>query len=225
MFNFVKNFFVYFMFFVPFASFGYDNCLRFKYDVDVDINNPEKEVVNISSSDEVLVGKLGYTISKIAYEYRLILVPIRVDDGYCVSLRGIDIDVFFPEFKIVIDKRLKPKTCSYDVVLKHEKDHMNVHKKVLNDNIADVKRALVSAVKNAIKPVFVETLDKQDDIQQDMIKKIENYKSVAQIQEKISKVLEEENKKIDTRGDEYEVWKCKEFYEEMLKSGENIRID
>jgi len=225
MYSFVKKFFICFSLCIPFNVFGYDNCLRFKYDVDIDINNPTKDIVNIAGSDEVLSGKLGYTISKIAYEYRLILVPVRVDNGYCVSLRGIDIDVFFPEFNIVIDKRLKPDTCSYNIVLNHEQDHVKVHKKVLNDNIDGIRRALIDAVKNSVKPVFVETLDNQEDIQQNMIKSIEKYKSVVQVQDKISKLLEEENKKIDTRGDDYQVWKCKEFYEEMVKYGENIRID
>ena len=222
--NFFKILYICFFIFVPVCLFGYQDCSRFQYDVDVNVNNITKDTVKISSSKEKLLGKLGYTESKISYEYKLFLIPVRVFGGYCISLRGLDVDVFFPEFNIVIDKRLKPNTCAYNVVLNHEQDHVNAHKKVLNENINDVKSALVDAVKS-IKPVFIKKHDNQDNIQEEIIKKIENYKSVVKIQEEVSKSLEEENEKIDTRGDDYQVWKCKDFYEEMVKSGENIRID
>lgn len=222
--NLFKILYVCFIIFIPFYTFGYEDCSRFQYDVDVNVNNITKDGVNITSSKEFLSGKLGYTESKIAYEYKLFLIPVRVRHGYCVSLRGLEVDVFFPEFNIIIDKKLKPNTCAYNIVLNHEQDHVNVHKKVLKENISNLKNALVDAVKT-IKPVFVNKDDDKDVVQEEIIKILEKNESVVKIQEKVSKSLEEENEIIDTRGDEYQVWKCKDFYEEMVKSGENIRID
>ena len=221
----IKNLFVGFILLVPVAVFADDVCPYFQYDVDINVRNSTKDKVNIVSSSENLVGKLGYTESRVAFEYKFLMIPVRISDGYCISLRGVDIDVFFPEFNIIIDKRLKPDSCAYNVVLNHEQDHVNAHKNVLNDNMRDIRRALVEAVNN-IKPVFVQTLDQQEDVQMDILKRLENYKSVLRVQEQVSKSLDEENKKIDTRGDDYQVWKCQDFYEEMMKSGENkIRID
>lgn len=220
-----KNLFVGFILIFPGFCFAYDDvCPNFGYDVDISIKNSTKDNVKITSSSENLSGKLGYTLSKMGFDYRFFMVPVRISDGYCISLRGVDIDVFFPEFDVTIDKRLKPDTCAYNVVLNHEMDHVNVYKSVLNDNMKDIRRALTEAIRT-VKPVFVETLDQQDIVQEDIIKKIEKYKSVAAIQEKIQNSLDEENKKIDTRGDDYQVWKCEDFYQEMMKSGERVRID
>ena len=42
-----------------------DNCLRFRYDVDVNIKNNTDNNVVVEKSAENLVGRLGYTVSNI----------------------------------------------------------------------------------------------------------------------------------------------------------------
>lgn len=208
---------------MPMYVFGSDNCLRYKYDVDIKVENKDNSEIKIEKSAENLVGKLGYTVSKVSYSYQLLLIPVHVNGGYCVSLRSIDIDLL-PAFNVIIDKRLKEKTCAYDVVFKHEQDHVNVYKDVLKNNVDNVRKSVIDATKN-LYPVFVEDLNNISKIESEFAKKIETYKSVEQIKEKIKNKIDEENNKIDTRGDDYKIWRCKDFFEEMKDFYGNVAID
>lgn len=200
-----------------------DNCLRFQYDVDVNVKNNTENNVSVEKSAENLVGKLGYTLSSIAYSYQMLIIPVQVSGGYCLSLRGIDIDVS-PKFNIVIDKRLKENSCAYKIVYQHEHDHKDVYEKNLKDNIDNIKNAVVSATKT-VKPVFVRDLSAVNDIEMEMSKKIENFADVEKIKEKIKNKTDTENKQIDTRGDDYKIWKCKDFFDEMKDFYNTITID
>ena len=57
----IKNLFVGFILFCPISVFADDVCPRFQYDVDINVRNSTKDKVNIVSSSENLIGKLGYT--------------------------------------------------------------------------------------------------------------------------------------------------------------------
>ena len=66
-----------------------DNCLRFRYDVDVNIENNIDNNVSVEKSKEYLVGKLGYTLSNIGYSYKLLIIPVQLSMGIvylCVVL-------------------------------------------------------------------------------------------------------------------------------------------
>ena len=95
--------------------------------------------VKTQKSDENLVGKLGYMEPKISYSAMSHNVMIPVHGGFCVSLRGLDIEIN-EDFNIIIDKRLKEKSCAYDIVYKHEQDHVKAYKNIINDN--DIKDIL-----------------------------------------------------------------------------------
>ena len=200
-----------------------DNCLRFKYDVDVNVKNNNENNVSVEKSTENLIGKLGYTAASIAYSYQLLIIPVQVADGYCLSLRSIDIDVS-PKFDIILDKRLKENSCAYKIVYQHEQDHKDVYEKILRDNIGNIKTAVVDATKS-VKPVFVKDLSAANDIEIEFSKNIENFVAVQKIKEKIKNLTDTENKKIDTRGDDYKIWKCKDFFDEMKDFYGSMTID
>ena len=199
--------------FVPISVYGVDNCLRFKYDVDVQVENPDNNDVKIEKSVVNLSGELGYTSAKKSYSYNMLFIPVRVEDGYCVSLRSINLKIH-QNFDIVLDKRLKDDSCAYNLVLNHEKDHMNVYTKVLDDNIDKIKDALKKSVKN-LYPVFVDDVEKIENIKYDFIQKIEENKFVKKIKEQINDETTKENDKIDTLGDDFELWRCKNYMREM----------
>ncbi len=206
-----------------FSVMADDNCLRFRYDVDINIKNNTDNNVVVEKSAENLVGRLGYTVSNITYSYQLLMVPVRVENGYCLSLRSIDIDVS-PKFNIVLDKRLKENSCAYKIVYQHEQDHKDVYEKILKDNIDNIKSAVIEATKS-VKPVFLKNIDKANDVEIEISNKLEKYSEVEKIKEKIKNLTDEENKKIDTRGDDYKIWKCKDFFDEMKEFYGSMTID
>ena len=208
---------------IPCYGFAVDNCLRFKYNVDVNITNTTDNNTTFEKSSENLVGKLGYTLSNIEYSYQVLMIPIKVTDGYCLSLRSIDVNIK-PKFNIVLDKRLKDDSCAYKIVYQHEQDHKNVFEKTIKDNIDNIKKAIIEASKS-VKPVFIKDMDAANNVQTESTKSIEKHKSVEKIKEKIQNTIDEENQKIDTRGDDYSIWKCEDFYNEMKDFYESITID
>lgn len=220
----LKFFLILFYVFIPWYAFADDICSKYKFDTDINVNNITKYNPVIKSSKENLVGKLGYIEYQTEYTAEFLLIPIKVKNGYCVSLRSIDININVPEFTINIDKRLKPNTCAYDIVLSHEQDHMNANKKVITENINDIKIAVKNAA-DSVEPVFISNINESEDIQQKIHEKINSYKSVKDIKQKIKSNINNIDTEIDTRGDSFEIWKCKDFYKEMKKFGDTITID
>ena len=201
--------------FLPNILFAFD-CSRYIYEPDVDVKLNINDV-KIQKSEQELVGKLGYTEPVISYSILSRNVIIPVHGGYCVSLRGIDIEIV-ENFNVVIDKRLKEKSCAYDIVYKHEQDHVNVYKNVIKNNIDNIKKSVTDGLKN-FNPVF--TSKENDTV--DFVEEINKKDFVKEIKSEIIKKIKDENEKIDERGDSYYIWKCEDFYKEM--KDKNIVID
>ena len=197
--------------FLPNTLFAYD-CSRYQYDIDTDIKLKINNV-KIQKSDKDLVGKLGYTEPVISYTATAGTVIIPVHGGYCVSLRGVDVEIS-EDFNVVIDKRLKEKSCAYDIVFKHEQDHVDVYKNAIKSNIDKIKKSIKEGAKD-LKPVFVKS---EKDVP-DFSEKINNSNFVGKIKDEIKEKIKTENEKIDERGDSFYIWKCDDFYKEMKNSG------
>lgn len=211
----LKKFLFLMFLFLPNILFAFD-CSKYLYDIDVDINYTVGDV-NVKKSDKDLVKKLGYTEPKISYSVMAHEVFIPVDGGFCVSLRGLDIKIM-ENFDITIDKRLKEKSCAYDIVFKHEQDHVNTYKDIIKNNIDDIKQTIKKESKN-IKPVF----SNQEDKTIDFTKIIKESDFAKKIEKDIKSKFDSENKKIDERGDSYLIWKCDDFYKEWKNT--NMVID
>ena len=196
---------------LPNVSFAYD-CSRYQYDIDIDVKLNIKDV-EIQKSNKNLVGKLGYTEPVISYTSLARTVIIPVHGGFCVSLRGVDVEIN-EDFNVTIDKRLKEKSCAYDIVFKHEQDHVDVYKDVIKSNIDGIKKAIKNTAKD-LKPVFV----KSEKNAPDFAEKMEKSDFIIKIKDEIKDKIKTENEKIDERGDSFYIWKCDDFYKEMKDSG------
>jgi hypothetical protein len=204
--------------------FASEDCSKFKFNPDININNIDNNNVNIKKSEENLIGKLGYIESGVKYSTKIMIIPIMVRDGFCLSLRSIDINIGFSDFDIVIDKRLKENSCAYNIVLKHEKDHMQNDKNVIKSNIENIKESVLNATLS-IEPVFVPKEANQQEYEEKMQDSLKNNKNIVDIINKIKIELDQGNEEIDYRGDNWEIWQCKDFFEEMKESYGNISID
>ena len=218
-----KNLFLLFIF-ISCDVFASVDCSKFKFNPDININSINNDNINIESSKEELDGKFGYVKSDITYNNKYMIVPIIVKGGYCLSLRSVDININFPEFNIVIDKRLKKDSCAYNIVLKHEMDHVKSEKNILYSNIENIKKSVLNAAVS-IESVFVENQDDIKKIQEEMFDKLKKHKDVVDVTYKIKQELEQASEKIDYRGDSWEIWQCEDFYNEMKNSSDNISID
>ena len=202
--------------FLPNTLFAFD-CSKFKFDVDVNLTI-KTEDVKIKKSDKDLVGMLGYAAPQLSYEVPYQKVPIRVHDGYCVALRWVDVNIL-QTFDIVIDRNLKENSCAYNLVLKHETDHINVSKKILKENEDYIKKS-VASVANNMEPIFIKDLSELDN-SSDFYDKIKENDVIKKMQQDIKDKIKTENDKIDERGDNYDIWKCDDFYKDMKNKAVN----
>ena len=198
----------------PCVAFADDLCSRFQYDPDIKINKTINDDINITKSDRPLNYELGHAIMQPGYESRFYIVGIPVDGGYCMSLRGVDINFLYPDFNIVVDKNLKDGSCAYNHVLKHEKDHVINTRKVLDDNLKNAEENVLAKIARSIKPVFVAGIQGMDAVRSSMGQQFQNHPDMVAFIQKIQNEIEQENQKIDTRGDQYEIYKCQDFFEE-----------
>lgn len=213
------------MLFFPSVVLADDICSRFKYEPEINVKKVVDDDIDIKKSNESFVDKLGYAMLKPGYKYSLYTVLIPVNGGYCVSLRGIDIDVLYPSFDIVIDKSLTEENCAYKYVLEHEKDHVKNTRKVLDTNLENITENVLVKVVNSINPVFINSINEKNDVNTKIEEQLQNHPDIVALLKKIDNEIEEENKKIDSRGDQYEIYKCKDFYEQMKNSRKDIQID
>ena len=200
---------------LPNALFAYD-CSQYKYNPDVDIKLNIKDV-KTEKSEKDMVGKLGYTKPEISYSAMAHTVIIPVHGGYCASLRGVDVEII-EDFNVVIDKRLKDKSCAYDIVYKHEQDHVDVYKNVIKNNMDKIKKSVINGAKE-FKPVFIKSEKEVPDFSE----KLNKSDFVEKIRADIVKEITDKNEKIDERGDSFHIWKCDDFYKEM--KNKDIVID
>ena len=201
--------------FLPNMSFAYD-CSQYKYDPDIDVKLDVKDI-KVQKSDKDMVGKLGYTKPEISYSAMAHTVIIPVHGGYCASLRGIDVEII-EDFNVTIDRRLKEKSCAYDIVFKHEQDHVDVYKNVIKSNLDKIKDSVKNGAKD-FKPIFIKSEKEVPDFSE----KLNKSDFVEKIKADITKEITEKNEKIDERGDSFYIWKCDDFYKKMKNS--DIVID
>lgn len=199
--------------FIPNTLFAVD-CSKFKFDVDVNVKITNEDI-KIKKSDKELVDMLGYAEPQLSYSVPYQNIPIRVHGGFCVALRWVDVNIT-QKFDIVLDKNLKENSCAYKLVLQHETDHVNVNKKVLNDNKDYIKKS-VRDVANSIEPIFVKDLSEIDK-SVDFYEKIKDNDIIKKMKSDIKSKIDKENENIDERGDNYDIWKCDDFYKDMKEN-------
>lgn len=200
------------------------DCSRFRFDPYIGVHIIDTSKVNIQQSKENLVGKMGYLESGISYNAQYTMLPIPVKNGFCLSLRSVDVYIQFPDFNIIIDKRLKENSCAYNVVLKHEQDHMVSEKEVIYSNSENIKVSVLGAAWS-IDPKFVKNNEELEKYKESVYDLLMKHKDVVDIIDKIKTQIQNVNEDIDLRGDSYELWKCEDFFEEMKNSSDKMSID
>ena len=162
--------------FLPNMSFAYD-CSQYKYDPDIDVKLDVKDI-KVQKSDKDMV-----------------IIPVH--GGYCASLRGIDVEII-EDFNVTIDRRLKEKSCAYDIVFKHEQDHVDVYKNVIKSNLDKIKDSVKNGAKD-FKPIFIKSEKEVPDFSE----KLNKSDFVEKLKNDITKEITEKNEKIDELLDKY----------------------
>ncbi|MBE6451956.1 MAG: hypothetical protein E7012_00505 [Alphaproteobacteria bacterium] len=79
------------------------------------------------------------------------LSKMKGKNKFCVYPKDLKLSIYFKNPTIYISNQLKPDTCEYNVVLRHEQAHAQINKQVLEYFLPLLKKATIEIFKT-IKP-------------------------------------------------------------------------
>ena len=195
------------LFSVLFSGYAFaDDCLNYKKIPRVFINTPdwEKQVVQPNKPMDLWHGNV---VATMVDNYDILTDVHDIDNGFCVSLKSVNTLIGYNNFRVNIDIRHIPNTCSYDVVLAHEEQHIQTYLSVIDDFKADFQKAVFSAA-DSIMPIFVKNRDDINLAVDMMNKELQSHPDLILIKQKIKAAEEIRNKKIDQNYNYDEFKKC-----------------
>lgn len=183
-----------------------DDCLDYKLNPKISIKSPnwEKSVVQPLEKMDVLHGDV---IATLVDEYEITTDLTPIEDGFCVSLKNIDVVIGYSDFLVQIDISNKPNTCSYNAILQHEDEHIRAYLSVIDDNQDLIKKSVQSAA-DSIVPIFVE---KESDIEKAVDKlneQLQSHPDIILLKQRIHSDEEIRNKYVDLNDNGETLRKC-----------------
>lgn len=97
---------------------------------------------------ETVGGKLqGLTEVEHRFGYRtqIALKPRLFKEKSCAWLEKVTVDLTPSEVTIFVPKEYDPDSCEYEEIMTHERQHEEIHRRLLQDEAADMRRALAKA--------------------------------------------------------------------------------
>lgn len=183
-----------------------DNCLEYKKIPRVFINTPdwEKQIVQPNKPMDLWHGNV---VATMVDNYDILTDVKEINNGFCVSLKTVNTVIGYNNFRVHIDIRHNPNTCSYNVVLAHEEQHIQTYLSVIDDFKAEFQKAVFSAA-DSIMPVFVKSREDINMAINMMNDELQSHPDLILIKQKIKAAEEIRNKKIDQNYDYDELKKC-----------------
>ena len=200
------RFLPFFLFFGVVVSGNANDCLSYKIKPKIVINVPEYNV-NVIQSQKPMNLLHGNVVATLVNNYDIIVDITPVNDGYCVSIKGIDATIGYNDFLIKINKLHKPQTCSYNAIVSHENKHIDAYLSVIDDNKNELYKSLYSAA-DSIIPVFVNNKEDVDGAIEKLNNELQSHPDIILIIQKIHADEEIKNKYIDRQEDYTELKKC-----------------
>lgn len=193
------------LFCIPYA-FAADDCLAYKLTPNITVKSPTwtKSVVQPLQNMDILHGKV---IATLVDEFDITSDVTSIEDGFCVALKNVDVNIGYSDFLVQIDISHKPNTCSYNAIIQHEDEHIRAYLSVIDDNYDLLKQSIKSAA-NSIIPVFVKN---EKDIESAIDKlnyELQNHPDIVLLKQRIKADEEIRNKNVDLNDNGDALRKC-----------------
>ncbi len=85
------------------------------------------------------VGLMGRDLK---WEFRVKVQGQRLKRGFCVGLKDAELTIGYDRIDVYVDRRYRPGTCQYDVILEHENQHVRNFRDTLASYIPDIRARL-----------------------------------------------------------------------------------
>ncbi len=183
-----------------------DDCLDYKLTPVITVKSPiwEKSVVQPLKHMDVLHGNV---IATLVDEFEITTDLTSIEDGFCVSLKNIDVTIGYSDFLVQIDISNRPNTCQYNAILQHEDQHIRAYLSVIDDNKDLIKQSVQSAA-NSVIPIFIKN---ESDIEQaidEFNEKLQNHPDIILLKQQIKADEEIRNKYVDLNDTGETLKKC-----------------
>lgn len=99
----------------------------------------------------------GLALINVEHEYKMRTEFSKIDGGYCVFPKDLDIFVGFSQPKIYVSNQLKKNTCAYKMVILHEQTHQRINIKTLDYFLPYFYQA-AEKIMQEIKPIQVNNI-------------------------------------------------------------------
>lgn len=100
------------------------------------------------------VGLMGRDLK---WEFKVKVQGQRLPGGYCVGLARAEMTVGYDRIRVYVDRRYRPGTCQYKVILEHENQHVRNFKDTLTAYLPMIRRQL-AAEAAALPPVTARSI-------------------------------------------------------------------
>ena len=183
-----------------------DDCLDYKLYPNITVKSPvwTKSVVQPLKPMDVLHGEV---IATLIDEFEITADITSIEDGFCVALKDIDVNIGYADFLVKIDKSHRPNSCSYNAILQHEDEHIRAYLSVIDDNIDMFKKSINMAA-NSIVPVFVKNENDIESAIDKLNNELQNHPDIILLKQQIRADEEIRNKHVDINDTGESLKKC-----------------
>lgn len=198
------------LFFVT-SAFGDVSCMSYKVNPEIKITKPNwvKQVVQPLKMMDLYHGNVVATLVD-EFDISVSINKLPDNSGFCVGIKNITANIGYSDFLVKIDMRHKVNSCSYNVVLSHEDEHIKAYLSIIDDFQRDLKQSVYTAA-NSIQPIFVKSEKDFDGAIDRLNSVLQNHPDLILIKQKISAAEELRNTKVDENKTHYEkLKKCNE---------------
>ena len=196
-----------FLLFILITSVVYaDDCLDYKLTPIITVKTPvwEKSVVQPLKHMDILHGNV---IATLVDEFEITTDLTSIEDGFCVSLKNIDVTLGYSDFLVQIDISNRPNTCQYNAILQHEDQHIRAYLSVIEDNKNMIKQSIQSAA-DSIIPIFVKNESDIESAVDKLNDKLQNHPDIILLKQHIKADEEIRNKYVDLNDSGETLKKC-----------------
>lgn len=172
-----------------------DDCLSYKLKPEINVTTPSwsKEVVQPLKPMDLWHGNVVATLVE---NYEIIGDTTSIEDGFCISLKGVNAVVGYTDFQVKIDSRHIPESCAYNAILTHEDEHIRAYLSVVDDYRENIKAAVFAAA-NSVMPIFVRD-EKEIDTAMDLLhNSLQSHPELILMNQRIGAEQEIRNKRVD----------------------------
>lgn len=97
-----------------------------------DHSKARKEFAGAVGADSSMHDTLGLTKAELMVNGTAENRIVKVEGGYCVVLSAVNMQLFYEDILVLIDRKYPVGSCEYNTVVRHENQHVAIARKVLD---------------------------------------------------------------------------------------------